>query len=150
MRQPQEIKLKQAEYLRLTSIVKRKSSSCKSVERACIILLAQQQVSNIHIAILLKISRQKVARWRGRFIELGMESIGKDATRPGRMDELDDQVVRQVLHITLNNMLPSGKFMTQKNVAELCGISSSSVGRIWQKNGVSTKKIAGKKLKVLS
>ncbi len=113
MRQPQIVKLSHDEYLLLTSIMKRSSSSPKSIERACLILLAQQGLSNTNIAELLKISRQKVARWRKRFIELGMASIEKDGTRPGGKDELPQYIIDKVLHITLEQRPENGQFWTQ-------------------------------------
>ncbi len=139
MRQPQKIKLNHDEYLQLTSTMKRSSTSPKSSERACLILLAQQGFSNTDIAELLNISRQKVARWRKRFMELGMTSIEKDATRPGGKEELPQHVVEKVLDISLTQKPDKGQFWTHKAVAKMCGISSSSVRRIWIKHGINAK-----------
>ena len=140
MRQPQLLRLNGEEYRCLTDMVKRHSSSVKLVERAYIVLLAHHEVSNVEIAKLLNISRQKVARWRTRFHQQGITAIEKAATRPGRKDELASHVVSQVLHLTLKQNPPNGKYWTQKSVAQLCGVSSSSVRRIWDKHGISPKK----------
>ncbi|MEH6346030.1 MAG: helix-turn-helix domain-containing protein [Bermanella sp.] len=140
MRQPQSLRLNEEEYVCLTDIVKRHSSSIKLKERTYIVLLAHHEVSNVKIANLLNISRQKVARWRSRFHQQGLCAIEKAATRPGRKEELASHVVNQVLHLTLKQNPPNGKYWTQKSVAQMCGVSSSSVRRIWEKHNISPKK----------
>ncbi len=139
MRQAQEIQLTIEERLRLQWFVGRKSVSSKVVERAEIILLAEKGMSNIEIAKQLNITRQKVARWRQRFLEHRLDGIEKDATRPGRKAELPDDIVSRIIETTLKRKPSEGDVWTQKSVAEVCGVSSSSVGRIWKKYGISPK-----------
>src|SRR5213075_690641 len=59
------------------------------VERANIILLAAEGKENLEIAAELEISRHTVARWRARFLKLGIVGIEKDAPRAGRTPKLD-------------------------------------------------------------
>src|ERR1700712_4986269 len=51
-------------------------------ERCFVILLAANGKTNEQIAKKLKVTRQKVGRWRTRFVELGRAGIESD--RPGR------------------------------------------------------------------
>jgi transposase len=48
------------------------------VERANIVLLVAEGKENLDIAAKLQISRQTVARWRDRFLKLGIGGIEKN------------------------------------------------------------------------
>lgn len=136
MRQTQKITLQVEDRLRLQWIVERKLVAAKVIERAEIILLAEKGLENIEIAKTLDITRQKVARWRKRFIEYGIKGIEKDASRPGGKPVLAAETVNKVIDITLHIKPTAGDVWTQAMVAKRCGISSSSVGRIWKKYGI--------------
>jgi transposase len=70
------------------------------VERAQIILLAAAGKQDKEIASELRISVQKSARWRARFLELGVAGPEKDAARPGRTPTIPVAVVKRVLRMT--------------------------------------------------
>jgi Winged helix-turn helix len=53
-------------------------------QRAQIVLLATQGKMDIEIAKQLRVGRRNPARWRKRFVELGLSGIEHDAPRPGR------------------------------------------------------------------
>lgn len=53
------------------------------VQRAQMILLADQQHSNQEIAHYLHTTRDVVSKWRKRFFEQGLDGLG-DRDRPGR------------------------------------------------------------------
>ena len=59
--------------------------SVRLAERSAIVLLAAQGQGNIAIAARLKITRQKVARWRDRYATVGLQGIEMDAPRSGRL-----------------------------------------------------------------
>lgn len=61
-----------------------RSLSVRLVERARIVLLAAAGKQDKDIAADLGITAQKVARWRKRFLALGMGGLEKDAPRPSR------------------------------------------------------------------
>jgi transposase len=61
-----------------------RSLPLRQVQRSQIILLAAAGHQDIEIAEQLRMSRYKVARWRKRFLGLGMDGLLRDATRPGR------------------------------------------------------------------
>lgn len=48
------------------------------------ILLAADGKTDLEIAASLHITNKKAARWRKRFLKLGLAGLEKDATRPGR------------------------------------------------------------------
>jgi len=56
----------------------------RQIERARVVLLAAEGKTDLEIAASLSISNQKAARWRKRFLQLGLAGLVKDAPRPGR------------------------------------------------------------------
>ncbi len=143
MRSAQTLVLSTEDQLRLDWILECRQDNPKLVERAKIVLLAAKGVSNIDIAHQLNITRQKVARWRQRFIELGCQGIEKDATRPGRKPELKSDLIKQVIELSLsgentskNNSVSSA--LTQQEIAKKVGVSASSVSRIWKRYGIQS------------
>lgn len=149
MRLAEAIQLTEQEKLKLNWIIERHSSSDKLVERAKIILMASQGFSNIEIANHINITRQKVARWRQRFIEFGIEGLEKDATRPGRMPELDKELVQEIVQISKFSKPKEGEFWTQQSLANEVGVSASSISRIWKKFGIDPKNTSEKQSKIL-
>jgi transposase len=56
----------------------------RSVERARIVLLAGAGLQDREIALRLKVTPAKAARWRKRFLDGGLSALEKDAPRAGR------------------------------------------------------------------
>ena len=63
-------------------------ASRRLAERSQIVLLAATQKTNEEIAAELDMTRQKVARWRTRYVELGRPCIESDAPGRGRKPAL--------------------------------------------------------------
>jgi transposase len=61
-----------------------RSLPIRQVQRAQMILLAADGMQELGIAAALKISNQKAARWRKRFLQKGLAGLARDASRPGR------------------------------------------------------------------
>ncbi len=61
-----------------------RSFPARQVERADVVVLAAAGRTDREIALVLRISNQKAARWRKRFLSLGLDGLTKDAPRPGR------------------------------------------------------------------
>ena len=78
-----------------------RSLPARVVERARIVLLAAEGRQNKEIAEQLGISVQKAARWRTRFLELGVEGLEKDAPRPGRTPKISKQTVARIVRIEM-------------------------------------------------
>jgi hypothetical protein len=51
-------------------------------------------------ALQLGISPKKAARWRNRFLDVGMKGLEKDAARPGRTPSITAELVRRVIEKT--------------------------------------------------
>jgi transposase len=68
----------------LEQCARARSRSVRMVERARIVLLAAAGKQDKEVAVELGITAHKAARWRNRFLDLGMAGLEKDAPRAGR------------------------------------------------------------------
>jgi len=65
-----------------------RSLPARVVERAGIVLLAAENRQDKEVAAMMEITPKKVARWRQRFVTLGLAGLEKDAPRPGRTPKI--------------------------------------------------------------
>src|SRR6516225_1314883 len=86
----------------LERLARQRSLPARLVERAQIVLRAAEGMENQHIARLMGMTPEKVARWRKRFLEGGIEALKKDAPRAGRTRTINDRWVKKVLDMTLH------------------------------------------------
>ena len=61
-----------------------RSLPARQVERAKVVLSAAEGKTDLEIAAALRIGNHKVARWRKRFLNLGLAGLEYDAPRRGR------------------------------------------------------------------
>lgn len=103
------------------------------VQRARIVLLAAEGVSNSEIARRVGVSRPTVLLWRERFLLAGSAGLERDAPRSGRKSgRLSPTTVQAVVETTLNTKPPAATHWSRRTLAATLGISASSVGRIWK------------------
>ena len=74
-----------------------RSLPARQVERARVVLLAAAGKQDLEIAAEIGISNQKAARWRKRFLEMGLTGLEKDAPRPGRTPAITAAKVQEVV-----------------------------------------------------
>src|SRR6185437_225559 len=113
-----------------------RSASSRSVERARIVLLAGAGLQDQQIAAQLKITPEKAARWRNRFLDQGMSALDKDAPRPGRTRTITPDKVREVVRMTTQEKPAKATHWSTRTMAEASGLSEKSVRRIWHKHGL--------------
>src|SRR5436309_6439156 len=77
-----------------------RSLPVRQVERARVVLLAADGKQDLEIAAEVGISNQKAARWRKRFLKLGLAGLEKDAPRPGRTPTITTAKVQEVVRKT--------------------------------------------------
>ncbi len=70
----------------LESRARARSAPARSVERVRIVLLAGAGLQDQQIAAKLKITPEKAARWRNRFLDGGLAALDKDA--PAHIEDL--------------------------------------------------------------
>jgi transposase len=106
------------------------------VERVKIALLAAEGLENQQIAAKLGMSRQKAGRWRDRYAERRLAGVEQDAPRPGRLPAISKSRKAQVVTKTLQEQPEGATHWSRRTMAEVAGISPSTVGRIWRAHGL--------------
>lgn len=107
--------------------------SVRLARRARIVLMAMRGMDDIAIAQALGVGRAQVARWRKRFAEGGVAAIAADLPRSGRKPKVDAD---RILELT-RQPAPDGSRVTSRTIAEACGVSDSTVVRVWDRSGLS-------------
>jgi transposase len=113
-----------------------RSLPARQVERARVVLLAAAGMQDLEIADEIGISNQKAARWRKRFLKLGLAGLEKDAPRPGRTPTITSAQVQEVVRKTTQEKPSHATHWSTRTMAEAVGLSEKSVRRIWHKHGL--------------
>src|SRR5208282_1884026 len=92
MRVAQPIVLKEDVRGKLEQQARGRSTAARVVLRSRIVLRAADGLLNKQIAATLNVAPRMVTLWRGRFLELGIEGLLKDAPRPGRTPSITTEV----------------------------------------------------------
>lgn len=136
---------KQAKPLRLTGSNRRKlrrwtrslTTPACIVQRAKIVLMAAEGVSNHQVARELDVSRPTINTWRERFEAEGPDALGdiKLATRrPDRA--LPPATVDAIIEATLHSKPKAATHWSCRSMAQAFDISPASVQRIWSAHGL--------------
>jgi transposase len=118
-----------------------RSTAARVVMRSRIVLSAADGLQNNQIAAQMGIAPRTVALWRGRFLELGLNGLLKDAARPGRKPSISASVVSQVIEKTTQSRPTNATHWSRSTMAREVGISDSTVGRIWKANGLKPHRV---------
>src|SRR5262245_28099807 len=115
---------------------KSRSLPVRQVERAKVVLLAAEGKSDLEISAALRISNQKAARWRKRFLRLGLRGLEKDAPRAGRKPAIPASVKEELVHKTTQSKPEKATHWSTRIMAAEMGISEATVRRIWRAHGL--------------
>ncbi len=115
----------------LTAWSRRPKTAQALAVRARIVLLASQGVSNSDIARRLPATLRTVGKWRQRYLDLGLDGL-LDKPRPGTPRKLSDAQVERVLTCTLERQPAAATHWSTRDMAKTCGLSQSSISRIWR------------------
>jgi transposase len=99
--------------------------------RSRIVLLAASGQSNTAIAGQLSTRPHTVGKWRKRFLDQGVDGL-LDEPRPGTPRKLGDRQVEQVIARTLESQPEAATHWSTRDMAKACGLSQSSISRIWR------------------
>src|SRR5262252_2497910 len=113
--------------------------------RARIVLACASGLSNKAVAAREQVTAQTVGKWRRRFVEHGLDGL-LDQPRPGVPRKIDDAKVESVIVQTLESRAPGATHWSTRSMARHCGISTSSVGRIWRAFGLQPHRLESFKL----
>jgi transposase len=136
MRVAPAIKLNDEERKRLQTIARSPRRQLRLVQRAKIVLLADQGLENIEIAERVNVSMGLVGRWRRRYAESSFSGIEKDKTRPPGKAKTSPGIVQTILDKTMQETPPAQTHWSQHSIAEAVGVSPSTVGRVWRAHGL--------------
>ena len=120
----------------LEQCARARSRSVRMVERARVVLLAAGGKLDKEIAAALNITAHKAARWRNRFLDLGMEGLEKDAPRAGRTPRISAATVKQVVEKTTQEKPANATHWSTRTMAAAVNLSAATVRRIWHKHGL--------------
>src|SRR6478609_8911811 len=113
-----------------------RSLPARQVERAKVVLLAATGQTDLEIAAALRITNQKAARWRKRFLSLGLDGLTKDAPRPGRKPAIAARLKAEVVRKTTQSKPSNATHWSTRTMAAEMGISEATVRRIWHAHGL--------------
>ena len=105
-------------------------------ERCRIILRAAEGRTNEQIAAQLKITRQKVARWRARFREFGRAGLEHDAPGRGRKPLYGPEITALIIEQTTQTLPPNATHWSQRSLAKALEVSDSIIGRVRRAHGL--------------
>ena len=131
---------------RLAAIVGDRNSPQKHVWRARIILLTADGLGTAAIMRQAEVSKTVVWRWQERYMTEGIEGLLRDKTRPSRIPPLGPEVEEKGVFRTLTPPLGEVTHWMAPAMAAECGISVSSVQRIWRKHGLQPHRVRQFKL----
>jgi len=130
-RQLAPLKLTTDERETLEQWTRRAKTGQALAQRARIILESVTGKSNTEVARCLRVTNQMVGKWRMRFLEKRLDGL-LDEPRPGTPRRLSDVEVERVLTMTLESTPKNATHWSTRSLAAACGLSRSSVHRVWQ------------------
>ena len=146
MRIAPQVELDADQRSRLEAIVRSRKLPARLIERSRIVLLAAAGCRNKQIAAELNLTPEKAARWRKRYLQLGLAGLEKDAPRPGRKPRITAKLMRELIAKTTQQTPPNATHWSTRSMAAAMGISAASVRRIWRAHGLKPHRTATFKL----
>lgn len=134
-RPPVRVIISPSERTTLEQWARRRTTAQGLAQRARIILLCAAGHSTPAVAVELRITRQTVGRWRGRFLAKRLGGL-LDEPRPGTPRRITDAQVEQVIIDTLEAKPADATHWSTRTLAKRTELSHSTVGRIWRAFGL--------------
>ena len=120
----------------LETLAKSQSAEHRVVQRARVLLLAGDGVSNSEISEVAGVSRPTVLAWRGQFDKDGLVGFGQVAKGRGRKPSISDERVAEIVDLTLHSKPEGQTHWSCRSMAKHVGVSPASVQRIWSARGL--------------
>src|SRR5690349_14686191 len=111
--------------------VRRPTTGQALAQRARLILGCAAGKTNTHVARDLRLTKQTVGKWRTRFLATRLDGL-LDEPRPGAPRTVTDAQVEAVLTRTLETKPVAATHWSTRAMAQACGLSRSTVNRIWR------------------
>jgi transposase len=120
----------------LTRLAQGRNVAQKIALRARIILGASEGTANHRLAQELNVSRPTILLWRNRFQRAGVAGLLRDATRPGRRQQLSAEKIAAIVEATLKTKPRDATHWSVRTMARAQRVSPYMVHRIWQAHGL--------------
>jgi transposase len=133
------------ERAELTSLAARRSTAQALALRARIVLRCATGVENQQVAANLGVDKTTVGKWRRRFVEHRMDGL-RDEPRSGTPRTIDDARIEALIVRTLESVPPDATHWSSRSMARACGLSVSTVQRIWRAFGLQPHRLETFKL----
>ena len=146
MRIAPAVTLSREQQATLQQWARSRSLPARVVERARLVLSIAEGQQDKDVAAAMKMTAKKVARWRKRFLTLGVEGLQHDAPRPGRTAKITPALIRRVVHMTTRQKPPHATHWSTRTMAAAAGISEASVRRIWHSHGLKPHRVESFKI----
>jgi transposase len=137
--------LSDAERAELNSLAGRRSTAQGLALRARIVLGCAAGERNNDVAARLGVDRATVGKWRRRFVERRVEGL-RDEPRSGAPRTIEDARIEAVIVQTLESTPPDATHWSSRGMARACGLSVSTVQRIWRAFGLQPHRLETFKL----
>lgn len=125
------LELSDDERRELQRVIRRRSTSVQSTQRARVILLSDKGWPNKKIAEEVGLSAHSVGKWRRRFVEYRFAGLG-DLPRPKEPLRTSDKDVAKLIRLTLESKPKGATHWSSRLMAKQVGLSQSTVSRIWR------------------
>ena len=120
----------------MESLVSSRAAAYRLVQRAQVLLLAADGVSNSEISEVARVSRPTVLAWRAQFEKDGLAGFGEVAKGRGPKPSISDEKVAEIVDLTLHSKPEGETHWSCRSMASKVGVSSASVQRIWSARGL--------------
>ena len=121
---------------RLEAIVADRNSPQKHVWRARIVLLSADGRGTNAIMAATGTSKTTVWRWQARFMQVGVDGLLRDKTRPPGKAPVAEDRVGEVVRLTHGPPPHEATHWTAQAMARAAGLAVSTVQKIWKAHGL--------------
>ena len=140
MRVAAKIELSRAERGKLATWASSRSTAVRLRERARIVLMAAEGMTNKAIAAELGTDANKVGRWRSRVAREGLSGIEKErprgANHGGKDSNAQAELRSKILEATTQTTPADATHWSCRSMARHLGTTHSFVNRVWRAHGL--------------
>lgn len=131
----------------LETLSRSTTAQFRLVQRARVLLLAADGVSNVEIAEVSGVSRPTVLAWRNAFSTDGLSWVeAKIAKGRGRKPSIPQEKIAEIVELTLHSKPDGETHWSCRSMAKAVGVSPATVQRIWSARGLQPHRVETFKL----
>jgi transposase len=114
-------------------------------QRARVVLACASGCTNTRVARERRLTKQTVGKWRSRFLTARLDGL-LDEPRPGTPRRISDAQVEPMGTLTLEATPRAATHWSTRAMAARCGLSQSTVSRLWRAFGLPPQRTEAFKL----